>query len=375
MSKLKIDDIVNIVVSTAGASTPRDAFNVGLIVGSSTHITTTDRCKVYTSLASMVDDGFLTTDPEYLAATKYFAQDPAPQKVVIGRRDATETNNTPNETWVEAITACKQKNGEWYSVYVANATALTAAEHVAIAAYVQTIIAAYFYDDSAAADITSVTTDVFSLIKAQSYKRAFGLYSSTKYAGAAAMGRAMGLNDGSAGSAFTMAYKALAGVTPDDLGETEVGILKGKYANYYVTRGSSYNVLESGVTGDGSWFDDIIGLDQLANDMQLGCMDLLANTPAKIPYTDAGALQFVLACNEACENAVRRGFLAPGVWNQATVLDLETGDMLEAGYLVQAEPVADQSASNRSLRICPPIYACVNVAGAIHQVTIKVNVQ
>jgi len=371
MSKLKIDDIVNVVVSTAGAATPREGFNVGLIVGVSNHITVADRCKVYSSLESMIDDGFLTTDPEYLAATKYFAQNPAPQKVVIGVKN---TADGANESWVDAITACRQKNGQWYGVYVASATALTTAEHQAIAAYVETVIASYFFEDSTAADLTTATTDVFSVLKGQSFKRTFGLYSATKYAGAAAMGFAMGANDGTAGSAYTMAYKTLAGVTPDDLSETDVANLKAKNANYYVSRGS-YIVLETGVTANGTWFDEVIGLDQLANDMQIACMDVLAKTRTKVPYTNAGALQFVVACNEACEGALRRGFLAPGVWEQASVLDLETGDMLEGGYLVQAEPVTEQSAANRALRICPPIYACVNLAGAIHSVTIKVNVQ
>lgn len=372
MSKLKIDDIVNVVVSTAGAATPRDGFNVGLIIGVSNHITVADRCKVYSSLESMIDDGFLTTDPEYLAATKYFSQDPAPQKVVIGVKN---TADGANESWVDAITACKQKNGQWYGVYVASATALTTAEHQAIAAYIETIIAAYFFDDSTAADLTNATTDVFSVLKGQSYKRTFGLYSSTKYAGAAALGFAMGANDGTAGSAYTMAYKTLAGVTPDDLSETDVANLKAKNANYYVTRGSSYIVLETGVTAAGVWFDEVIGLDQLSNDIQLGCMDVLTNTRTKVPYTDAGAMQFVLACNEACENALTRGFLAPGIWEGNTVLDLETGDTMESGYMCQAEPVADQSSTQRSLRICPPIYVCVRLAGAIHSATIKVFVE
>ena len=375
MSKLKIDDIVNVVVSTAAVATPREGFNVGLIIGSSTHITTANRCKVYSSLEGMVDDGFLTTDPEYLAATKYFAQDPAPQKVVIGRRDATESGGSAAETWVEAITACKQKNGEWYGLYVANATALTSAEIQAIAAYVETIIAAFFFEDSTAADLTSANTDIFSLLKAQSYKRTFGLYSATKYAGAAALGFAMGANDGTAGSAYTMAYKTLAGVTPDDLSETEVGYLKAKNANYYITRGSSYIVLENGVVASGAWFDEIIGLDQLSSDIQLACMDVLTTTRTKVPYTDAGAMQFVLACNEACEDALSRGFLAPGIWEGNPVLDLETGDTLESGFLCQAEPVADQSSANRSQRICPPIYVCVRLAGAIHSATIKVFVE
>lgn len=374
MSKLKIDDIVNVVISTAGAATPREGFNVGLIIGSSNHISTSDRCKVYTDLPGMVADSFATTDPEYKAAEKYFAQTPPPQKVIIGRRDATLSDNVPAETWVEAITACKQKNGSWYGLYVADATGLSTADISAIAAYVETIVAAFFFEDGTAADITSATTDVFSVLKGLGYKRTFGLYSGTKYAGAAAMGFAMGANDGTAGSAYTMAYKTLTGVTADDLTPAEVGYLQSKNANYYVMRGS-YTMLEQGKTMSGDWFDDVIGLDQLSSDIQLACMDVLTRTRTKVPYTDAGTMQFILACNEACESALSRGFLAPGIWEGNTVLDLETGDTLESGFLCQAEPVADQPASRRSQRICPPIYVSVRMAGAIHSATIKVNVE
>lgn len=378
MSKLNIDDIVNVVVTTAGAATPREGFNIGIIIGKTvgTGMSADNRTIVVTSLPDMVAAGYATTSPEYKAAEKYFAQIPRPAKLVVGLNvGTTEGGTTTYETWPVAIAACRDSNSSWHGVYVADGNALSTAEIQAIATYVNGITAVFFFEDGTAADITSATTDVFSVLKGLSIKRAFGLYSTTQYAGAAAMGRAMGLNNGSPNSAFTMAYKTLAGVTPDDLDNTAVGNLKGKNANYYVTRGGTYNVLENGVCGDGTFFDEVIGLDQLANDMQIGCMDVLANNPTKVPYTDAGVLQLIVACNAACEDSLRRGFLAPGVWNQASVLDLETGDTLAAGYLVQAEAVADQSAANRAQRICPPIYACVNLAGAIHNATIKINVQ
>lgn len=368
MSYLKVDDIVNIVVSTAAAATPRDGFNVGLIVGKSSVINTTERCKIYSGVGAMLDDGFTENSPEYKAALLYFGQTPTPSKVVIGVCGS-------DETYVQAITACRAANNMWYAVYIAKGeTAITTSEHQAVATYINGLRSVYFFDDKSADAIDpGKSTDVFSVIKSLTIRRAFGLYSTTDFAGAGAMGFAMGANDGTANSAYTMAYKSLSGVTPDDLSETAVSALQAKNANYYVVRGGTYNVLEKGNCMDGTWFDEVIGIDQLANDMQLGCMDLLANTKTKIPFTDAGSMQFVLSCNDACDNAVRRGFLAPGVWTGANILDLETGDTLEAGYLCQAEPVSDQPASSKSLRVCPPIYVSAIIAGAIHAVTIKVN--
>lgn len=368
MSKLKIDDIVTVVVETSGAATPRTGFNIGLIVGASEHITTADRCKVYSSLDAMADDGFVETDPEYKAALLYFAQTPKPQKVVIGRKDASQ-NST--ETWVQAITDCCNKNGDFYAVYCAGT--LTAAEHQAVATYVETKMLAYFMDSSDAADKTNANTGKIGVLYQLSFKRTVALFSTTLYAAAALMGYAMGANDGTPNSAYTLAYKSLAGVTPDDLSAGEVGYLQGKNANYYVTRGATYMVVEQGKCLNGGWFDELIGIDQLANDMQISCMDVLKNA-RKVPYTDTGVLRFVLACSGCCANAVRRGFLAPGVWTQDDVLDVARGDTLPTGYAVQAEPVASQPAADKQLRKCPPLYACVITAGAIHSAVIKVNV-
>ena len=367
MSKLKIDDVVQVSVSTSGPVTSRNAFNTGLIIGKSNHITATERVKIYSSLESMLDDGFLATDPEYKAAVLYFGQEPRPQKVVIGHCGA-------DEEWLAAIQTCKQRSGAWYSCYVAGT--ISKAQHQAIAAYIQTIIAVYFYDDKSADALNaSKSDDVFSTLKKLTYKRSCGIYSTTEYAGAALMGFAMGANDGTPGSAYTLFGKTLAGVAPDDLSESDVAALAAKNANYYITRGSSYNLVEHSVTADGTWFDELMGLDQLANDLQISCMDVLTKTKTKVPYTDPGTMRFVLACNDACYSAARRGFIGPGIWTLDSVLDLEKGDTLETGYMCQAAPVADEPAANRGLRICPPIYVCVILTGAIHSVAIKVIVE
>ena len=378
MPYLKIDPVVDVIVSTAAPATPRDGFNVGLIIGKTvgTGMSANNRTLMVTSLADMLDVGYTINSPEYKAASMYFSQTPKPSKLILGLCVGTTVSETTTyETWVEAITAARAANSEWYSVYVADADALTSADIQAIAAYVETITAMFFFEDATAADITNASTDVFSVLKGLAYKRTFGLYSVTRYAAAAAMGFAMGANDGTANSAFTMAFKTLTGVTPEDLTAAQVEYLQGKHANYYITRGGVYKVLEQGVCASGDWFDEVLGLDQLAYNIQRNCMDTLQRTRTKIPYTDAGALQFVLACNDACKDARDIGFLAPGQWKGGAVLDLEDGDTLTAGYLCQAEPVANRPSNEKALRKCPPIYCSVNLAGAIHSVTIKVNVQ
>ncbi len=81
-----ISDVVNVIVTTEGATVQAAGFGKALIL--ETHLFFSARDKEYGSTADIAADGFPTTDPAYLAASAYFAQDPAPLKVKIGRRHA-----------------------------------------------------------------------------------------------------------------------------------------------------------------------------------------------------------------------------------------------------------------------------------------------
>src|SRR5512133_1909491 len=100
-----LDRLVDVVVRVSPLAAPRATFNELLIIGTSVHISTDDRLKKYASPQEMLDDSFLDTDHEYLAAVKYFAQDPAPMYVWVGRQD----NGAANESVLDAIKECRDK--------------------------------------------------------------------------------------------------------------------------------------------------------------------------------------------------------------------------------------------------------------------------
>ena len=147
----------------------------------------------------------------------------------------------------------------------------------------------------------------------------------------------------------------------------------GNNGNVYVTRAEDYDLLQQGYMADGTSFDEILGLDMLENDIQLNVMDLLAQS-RKVPQTAAGVASIINVINQACDKHVRTGFIAPGQWNGAQCLELMTGDYLDAGYLVQSDDLDSQPQADRDKRICPTIYVCVKLAGAIEFVVIEVNV-
>lgn len=470
---LSLQSIIDIQAYISPMAAVRNSFNQGLILGTSARIPSysgdSPRIRQYNSgtwSASMIADGFLKTDPEYIAVELYFSQNPQAVYVWVGRQDLTaiassegsviphagnaglnyvvgdvvgitkadasngyarvETigaggavtglsvspgqggtgyaiSNTLattggsgdgnlkvditaiNESPLDALTVCRAVNYEWYACY---SCAAVKADHEAITAWVQTQMSnsgiastVYFFDDGTSDSLGGVADNVFSHIKALSYNRAAGLYGTTQsavypnnaYMGAAMMGVAMGLNTGLANSAFTMKFKQLVGVAAEPLTQTQVNMLEGNNANCYLNYGNYYNILEQGVMCNGQFIDEIINLDMLVNNIQLSVMDLLYGS-VKVPQTDSGVTQIINKINQACEQAVNIGFLAPGKWTGSAILNLNPGDMLAKGYLVQAAPISAQSDADRQARKSPSIYVAIKEAGAVHSVLIGVYI-
>lgn len=363
-----LDSIVKVNVTVSPMAQSAGTFDVGLIVGTSTVISKADRVKIYTSTADMLAAGWTGSEPEYLAAQLYFSQDPSPSKVVVGAWD-----KAGSETDVQAIQACRGANGDWYGCYVVGA----AKDDIeAIAPVVEALepFSCFFYDTKDADVLAGTAGNVLDTLKDANYDRSIGIYSTVDYAGAALMGRAMGLNTGAANSAFTLAYKDLKGVAPEPVNTTQLNYILSVNGNVYTTYGANYKLLVQGTVASGRHFDEILDLDMLAAGIQIGVMNSLTGAPSKIPQTEDGLSLLLDAIETECEAAVTRGALAPGVWNAAPVLTLQKGDVLTKGYLVLAESMASQSQTDREARKAPPIYVPVKMAGAIEHAVINVIV-
>lgn len=365
MATHPLSDIVDVNVNVSPISAARSGFDLGLIIGESTHISAVTRVVEYASLSAMLTAGFIITDPEYVAAVKFFAATSRPSKVLIGRQD---TGETP----VQAITACRLANDEWYAITVCGATK---SEIIAAAAYVETCSppSVLFYTTSDADAKAGTAGNIFVTLKTSGYRRSIGQWSSTADAVASIMGYAMGANTGNANSAYTLKFKSETGVTPDTLTSAELAFVQADRGNAYVIYGATYNLFIDGIMASGVYFDEVLGIDQLTNDIQMAVMNLLVSN-LKIPQTEDGVNQIINAITIPCQNAVTRGFVAPGVWTAANVKSLLTGDALPAGYIIQADTISSQSDADRAARIAPPIYVAVKLAGAIQEVVITIDV-
>lgn len=283
---------------------------------------------------------------------------------------------------LQAVSYCRIASSLWYACGV---TSAVTADHQAIAAYVQASspVATYFYTTADVAALNGTAGNVFSFMAAGGFTRIFGIYSTTQsgfapnniYSWAAAMGVAMGLNTGLAGSYFTMFGKTLTGVVTEPLTESQKTIILGNNGNVYLNFGGTYNLLTRGTTGvTNNYFDSTLFLDILTSAIQFACMNVLTNLPS-VPQTDPGQSILLHAVNNACQASAAVGFIAPGVWSGPNILGLATGDSLVSGYLAQSPAFKTQAASDRAARKAMPIYLAINRAGAAQSLSIGIYLQ
>ena len=220
---------------------------------------------------------------------------------------------------------------------------------------------------------SSSSTDIAYLLKAKLYSRTIGQYSTTLHAICGAIGYANGQNTGLANSAFTLFGKSEVGVYTENLTYSVKQIVEGKNCNCYLSYGNYYSIFEPGVMASGIFYDQILNRDRLVNDIQLSCMDLLFQNP-KIPLTETGMTMIHNALNQACQLALSRGYLGAGTYTGIPFLNLNTGDPMNNGFVIQSLPLSQQSSADRAARKATPFYITIKEAGAVHSMTIEVIV-
>ena len=369
---LPMDDIVRIVVNLSSVSATRKAFDLCCIIGDNAVIPADERVRLYNSVTEMAQDGFTTESRLYKAAQLLFGGRRKPPRILVG---TLKTGEKP----LDALKACREINSDWYVGYIC--ADWQASQIAELAEYIEAVtpdsVLAYTTSD---ASVKAQSDDsVGVMLKNKKFRRSIGQFS-TKHPDAilGVIGYAMGSMTGLAKSAYTLGYKAEVGVETENstsrLSSTEFQKITGANVNVYVNRGGQYDGFEPGKLADGTWFDELIFTDKFKNDTQLAIMDLLY-TVDKIAGEETGVTQIITKITEVCEDYRRIGFVAEsGKWMGSNILNLKYGDVLPNGYLIQSEPVNDQSQADRDARKSPPIYVSLKLSGAYQYITIQVDV-
>lgn len=172
----------------------------------------------------------------------------------------------------------------------------------------------------------------------------------------------------------TLNMKGLKGVASSGITQTEAEELKAAGVNYYSDYGNPDNslpVFTNGYAGGGYYFDFVMGIDWLRNNVETHVFNgqrLRRSTP----QTNKGMMMIKADIITALEQGVAAGLIAGGTWNGQSVGEVEAGDYLTNGYYIHHEYISEQSQEDRQNRISPPFTILVKGAGALHGVDITI---
>lgn len=433
---MSLDSLITLNISLQTSAPAQAGFGVPLVLGNSQAIAP-DLVRTYdiaTALASMVTDGYSTTSLEYLAVSKIASQSPRPTQVKVGRRanpvtqaivltvpdavegkvysvtlngttysttgdstptaaeiaglledaitaagitDLTATDNadgtfdldmangsmlaievsnvelddqTTDANFAADIAAIVDVDADWYALYntCQSSASITAA---ALWAETQKKIHGFTTGDS---DVpASGSSDIVSTLQALNYTRTYAVYTNqpSQFQAAAWGGKQLPTDPGST----TWKFKQVAGASAPDLTATEKGRLDDKNCNYInEINGISYTT--EGVMVGGQFIDVTRGTDWWGARLQERLFSLFLNNP-KIPGTDAG-INLIRAAIEA-QNAEA---IAAGVFAD------------DPAPTVVMPTQASRSTADKAARSLTGVVVNATLAGAIHRVTINVNI-
>lgn len=315
----------NINVSTAVASTADKKITVTgaadskaqitdiIITGGATQPKVTisyypaTRIAFYSTLQGMVDDGFLTTDPEYRAAAVMFSQSPAsPERIAIG------AERTGDASMTDTLNAIVLENNDWYGMMI---TSRSAADQEAAAAWALANKKVSCFATNNVSAYSTATTDLGAKLKAISNDRALVVWHETadgslidQWPDAAVLGTQLPTIPGST----IVAFNTLEGVSASSLTETQKLNLLGKNYNI-IEEIAGVTVIRSGAMASGEFFDVTRGLDWLQARIAEGIWGLLirkSNANSKVPFTEAGGVMIESEIRSVMSQGITNGLIA-----------------------------------------------------------------
>lgn len=271
------------------------------------------------------------------------------------------------ETILESLSAISEVDDDWYGLMYTREVrdALITDAITDTAAWAEARIKIFFNTTNDANTLVpGSTTDIADILSLMSLRRTITTYSSTpeQYPSASVAGRAFTVNFNQPNSTLTLKFKQLPAITVEQISVNQKAALDGKNANAYVDVGGSFMYAES-FMGNGTFFDEVHGLDWLQNAVQINVFGYLLTRPTKVPYTNKGVAAIEQQVIRALDEAVLNGLIAPG--------ETIDGEFLPLGYKTVTIPVEDINQSAVDARNYPGLSFTVLGAGAIHGVQIN----
>lgn len=344
----QIEEIIEVTAVNSAQSISQKGFGTGLFVTDNVPGSFNDVLRIYSDTKAILDDGFLSTDNAYIAASAFFAQEPRPSQLIIA--PITKKDDGKIDDWPTALSKISNVNDDWYGL--ATYTKKDD-EIISIAKYIDTTAKIYAVatSDPASRDNPFKETgkDLGSILKKSAFKNTAWMHSeeASKFAECAKLGQCLAYKAGTA----TIAYKTLSGIKSDSLSRTQSENIFAKNGNTYQMI-AGVNVTRYGTLCDGTPIDIKIGLDFIKARVQENIFFVLKNSK-KVLFTESGIVTIQNCIHEVLENA----------------------NEIVSEYKVEMPKPAKISKNIKAKRILDDIKIDLILTGAIHKVKAQINYQ
>lgn len=237
------------------------------------------------------------------------------------------------------------------------------AQEKAFAVLCTNIDTAYVSDDE---------TNIGFYCKDNDYRRVSVIYhdNSQQYPDVSKVALMLAVDYSLASSTITAKFKTLPGISAVDIDSTQLSTLVERRIDTYVLVGNNSRTLREGVQSSESWFsDDLVNLDNFVNELQVEVYNVFLRNK-KVPYTNAGQMMIVSACQRICNKYTDNGTFAD---RQVEDTASETGYTVNPAYTITPMGLYTATTSMRAARLAPPVQIEAYLAGAMHKITINVN--
>ena len=356
---LPVSSVVNVVITTTPVAPSRAGFGTLMFVTSDVDgpIDTTTRSKLYTDPDSVGLD-WPSNSEVVVAANTYFAQSPRPTTFKVGFWDKDNT-----ETITDALTNINDFDSDFYCITLEK-TSRDDTDVEDAATWTEARIKIFMTASNDSTVLDATTTDIAATLRDASLRRSSVVYSSNVdlYPDVSAFGRAATVDFNAPNSAITLKFKQLPTITVEAINSSQKVNLDSKNANAYISVGGNPMYAES-FMANGSFMDEIHGVDWLQNAIETNVFTRLYTEPTKVPYTDKGSTTLEQQVINALNESVSNNLVAPG--------EDADGNFLPQGFITSVVPVADTPQSNVDARQGPPISFTALLAGAIHGIQVN----
>jgi hypothetical protein len=342
-------------------------------VGADTTVPAGNLFRIYSSLDAVAGD-FQTSDAGYKMAQAFFSMSIHPEKLAICELPSAVDADTVEAALTAIADAAKAAGTPIYG-WAFDASLRDGAVQPVIASWMEAQDMAFciLCSNSINAYDSANSTDIGSVCKAAGYKRTgcFWHNDASFYPDVAYIAYALTVDYSEADSAITMKFKVLDGIEPATLTQTQLQVLENKRYNTYILIGNNSRTVREGVQSNPTWYTDtLINLDNFKEELQVEVFNVFLRNK-KIPYNTAGQNLLISAAAKIC-----RQYTDNGVFAARTVEDdtQENGVTTLPATNIVPSPIAGATTSDRAARIAPPIQIVAYEAGAMHSLTINVDV-